>query len=75
MIDEAARVVQLANGTAAPVDHLRCQHAANAELLAEAQQYHIDAGRINVGQLGEIADAQEHRGVGIATANLQVAAE
>ena len=53
----------------------RRQHAADADLLAEAQQHDVDAGRIHVGQLGQVADAHQHLGVGIAAAHLQVAAQ
>ena len=46
-----------------------------AELLAEADQQRVDPGRIDVGQLGQVADAHHHRGVGIAPADLEIAAE
>ena len=75
VIHQPAGQVQLADAAAAPVDDFRGQHAADADFLAEAEQQHIDAGRIDVGQLGQVADAHQHLGVGIAAAHFQIAAQ
>src|SRR5438045_75653 len=47
--DQPASQVQFLNRAAAPVDDLRGQHTTNAQLLAEAEQHDVDAGRINIG--------------------------
>ena len=45
------------------------------QLLAEADQQRVDPRGIDVGQLGQVADAHHQRGLGIAAADLEVAAE
>ena len=66
---------RLADGAARPVDDLGGQHVADAELLAEAEQQRVHAGGVRLGELGQVADAHEHLGVGVAAARLEVAAE
>ena len=75
MVHQPPGQVQLADAAAAPVDDLGGQHAADAEFLAEAEQQHVDPGRVHVGQLGQVADAHQHLGLGIAAAHFQVAAQ
>ena len=75
MIYEPPSQVTFAHARSGPVDDLRREHAANAQLLAEAEQHDVDGGRVGVGQLGEIADAHHHFGIRIALADLQIAAQ
>ena len=75
VVDQPPGQVQLADAAAAPVDDLRRQHAADAQLLAEAEQHDVDAGRVDVGQLGQVADAHHHLGLGIAAAHFEIAAQ
>jgi hypothetical protein len=75
VVHELGRQDHLADGAARPVDDLGGQHVADAELLAEAEQQRVDAGGVRLGELGQVADAHEHLGVGVAPADLQVAAE
>ena len=75
VVDQPPRQVAFAHAGAGPVDDLRRQHAANAQLLAKAQQQHIDRRRVGIGQLGQVADAHHHFGVGIAAADFQIAAQ
>jgi len=44
-------------------------------LLAEPQQQHVHARRVDVGQLGQIADPHQHLRRRVSTSNLQVAAQ
>ena len=57
--------VDLADRGARPVDHGGRQHAADAQLLAEADQDRVDPGRVNVGQLGQVAHAHHDLGIGV----------
>ena len=65
----------LADRAPRPVDDLGGQHVADPELLAEADQQRVDAGRVGLGELGQVADAHEHLGVRVAAAHLEVAPE
>ena len=38
-------------------------------------EHHVDAGRVDVGQLGQVADAHHHLGVRVAAPHFEVAAE
>src|SRR5690348_5507640 len=44
VIDEATCEVAFLHGTSRPVDDLRREHAANAQLFAKAEQEHVDWG-------------------------------
>ena len=60
VVDQSPGQGQFADAGAAPVDDLRGQHAADAQLLAKAEQQHVDAGGVHVGQFGQVADAHHH---------------
>ena len=72
MMDETSGQIAFLDARTRPINHLGGKDAANSQFLAEAKQQHIDRRRIGIGQLGEIADAHHHLGVGITIANLQV---
>ena len=75
VVHEPARDVDLAHRAARPGDHLGREHGANAELLADGDEQRVDAGGVGGGELGDVADAHQHLGVGIAPARLGVALE
>src|SRR5262249_46382572 len=72
---QPASQVEFLYGRATPVDHLGCEHAADADLLAESGEHDVDPGRVHVGQLGQVADAHHQLGIGVSAADLQVATE
>ena len=72
---EAPGEVALSDARRRPVDHLGREHRADASLLAEADQQRVDAGGVYVGEFGEVADAHHHLGLGMAPADVEVAAE
>src|SRR3954464_15021145 len=45
VIDQSPCQIALADARSRPVDHLRRQYAANADLLAKTQEQHVDPGR------------------------------
>ena len=75
MVHDPSRDVALGDARAGPVDHLRREDAVDAEFLADPQQQGVDPRRVDVGQLGEVADPHHHFGIGITAPNLEVAAE
>ena len=75
VMHESARDVDLAHGAVRPVDHLRREHGANAELLADGDEDRVDAGGIGRRELGDVADPHHHLGVGPAPSRLGVALE
>ena len=73
IIDQPPGQIAFAHAAAGPIDHLRRQHAANPQLLADRQQQHVEPGRIDIGQFGQIADAHQHLGVGKPAADFEIA--
>ena len=57
------------------MDHLGRQDRPDSHLGAEAEETNIHAGRVDVGELGEIADPHHHLGLGVALADVEIAAE
>ncbi len=72
MIDQPAGEIEFAHAAARPVDDFGRQHTADAEFLAKTKQQDIDAGRVGIGQLGEVANAHHHGITGILLACLEV---
>ena len=72
---DAAREIVLLDGAARMRAHLHHQHVADVQLRGDAQQHRGDAGRVGVGQLGQIAGAHQHLGLGPLAAQLGVALE
>ena len=74
-MDQAPGQVELAHRRPGPVDDRSRQDTSNLELLTEPEQDRVHPGGIHVGQLGQVADAHHHRGLGIAAANFDITAE
>ena len=75
MVHQPVRQVDLSDRRAGPVDHRRRQDAPDLQLLAKADEQGVHSGGIDVGQLGQVADAHHHRSLRVAAADLEIAAE
>ncbi len=73
--DESPREVAFADTGAGPGDDLSREDRPDAEFLAEPQQEDVDGGGIGVGHFGEVADAHEHLGIGVAAADFEISPE
>ena len=58
-----------------PVNDLRGEHGADAHFLTKTDEQRVDASRINVGELCQIANTHHHLGVGKTTAHVQIPPE
>ena len=56
--------IVLLDGAARVRAHLHHEHVPDVELRGDAEQHGGDAGRVGVGELGEIAGAHQHLGLG-----------
>ena len=75
MMDEPSPQVAFLDAAPGPVDHLGGEDRPDSHLRAEAEEANIHAGGVDVGQLGEIADPHHHRCLGVAFADVEIAAE
>jgi hypothetical protein len=75
VVHEAARQVELAHGAARPADDLGRQHVVDAQLGGDAGHHGVDADAVGVGELGEVAEAHEHLGLGVPATRLVEAPE
>ena len=74
-IHDAAGEIVLLDGAARMRAHLHHQHVLDVQLRGDAQQNGGDAGRVGIGELGEIAGAHQHLGLGPLAPHLRVALE
>ncbi len=75
MVGEPAGQVDLPDGGSRPVDDGSRQHGADANLLADTNQCDVHAGRVDVGQLGQVADSHHHLRIRESSTGFEVAAE
>ena len=74
-IHDAPRKVVLFHGAPRMRAHLHHEHVLDVQLRGDAEQHGGDAGRVGVGELGEIAGAEQHLGIGPVAPDLRVALE
>ena len=74
-IHDAAGEIVLLDGAARVRAHLHHEHVPDVKLGRDAEQDGGDAGGVGIGQLGEIAGAHQHLGVGPLAPDLRVALE
>ncbi len=72
-IHDAASEIMFLDRAARVRAHLHHEHVLDVQLRGNAEQNRGDAGRIGVGQLGEVAGAHQHLGIGTLAPHLGVA--
>ena len=55
----------------APASYIRSS-AADADLLTEPGENHVDSRRIGIREFGEIADTHHHLGIGVTLSGFQI---
>ena len=72
VMDQSARQIKLAHRRSRPINDGRRQDTLDLQLLAKPHEDRVHTGGIDVGKLGEVADAHHYGCLRKAVANLKI---
>src|SRR4029077_1117077 len=73
VISQPSRQIELSYRCSRPIDHGGRQYALDLQLLANPDQHRVDAGGIDVGELGQVAHTHDHSRIGVAAPDIEIA--